>query len=240
MHYESWPLGHAKIDTTAIYAKVSTRTIQAVASPLDRIIALMEGHEQTGRHPAEPVRAGLEFPDIFRSASPTLSGCPCRAPEHFDNMLTAQALLDFDGQRLAAEHIDNRQRAELLPAAELVVHEVQAPGFVRTLNPAARLPVHDHLAAARLLGAQGQAFFAVQPINDVPPDLPAFALQHHVHPSIAITDPRRDDLMHPLPNRRAWIACTRLALRRAADASPDRPCTRCSRLTTRYRLQHLS
>ncbi|MDE2568852.1 MAG: site-specific integrase [Sphingomonadales bacterium] len=36
-------LGHAKLDTTAIYTKVSTKTIQAVASPLDRIIALMEG-----------------------------------------------------------------------------------------------------------------------------------------------------------------------------------------------------
>lgn len=40
-------LGHAKIDTTAIYTKVSTRTIQAVASPLDRIIALMQGDERT-------------------------------------------------------------------------------------------------------------------------------------------------------------------------------------------------
>lgn len=41
-------LGHAKIDTTAIYTKVSTRTIQAVASPLDRIIALMEGKPPPG------------------------------------------------------------------------------------------------------------------------------------------------------------------------------------------------
>ena len=41
-------LGHAKIDTTAIYTKVSTRTIQAVASPLDRIIALMEGKSPPG------------------------------------------------------------------------------------------------------------------------------------------------------------------------------------------------
>ncbi len=48
MHYESWPLGHAKIDTTAIYTKVSTRTIQAVASPLDRIIALMEREPPPG------------------------------------------------------------------------------------------------------------------------------------------------------------------------------------------------
>jgi site-specific recombinase XerD len=41
-------LGHAKLDTTAIYTKVSTRTIQAVASPLDRIIALMEGKTPPG------------------------------------------------------------------------------------------------------------------------------------------------------------------------------------------------
>ncbi|WP_371432538.1 tyrosine-type recombinase/integrase [Novosphingobium sp.] len=41
-------LGHAKIDTTAIYTKVSTRTIQAVASPLDRIMALMEGKAPPG------------------------------------------------------------------------------------------------------------------------------------------------------------------------------------------------
>ena len=41
-------LGHAKIDTTAIYTKVSTRAIQAVASPLDRIIALMEDKAPPG------------------------------------------------------------------------------------------------------------------------------------------------------------------------------------------------
>lgn len=41
-------LGHAKLDTTAIYTKVSTRTIQAVASPLDKLIALMEGKNPPG------------------------------------------------------------------------------------------------------------------------------------------------------------------------------------------------
>ena len=35
-------LGHSKLETTALYAKVSTRTIHAVAGPLDRQIALME------------------------------------------------------------------------------------------------------------------------------------------------------------------------------------------------------
>jgi len=41
-------LGHAKLDTTAIYTKVSTRTIQAVTSPLDRLMVLMEGKTPPG------------------------------------------------------------------------------------------------------------------------------------------------------------------------------------------------
>jgi integrase/recombinase XerD len=41
-------LGHAKIDTTAIYTKVSTKTIHAVTSPLDKLIALMEGKVPDG------------------------------------------------------------------------------------------------------------------------------------------------------------------------------------------------
>lgn len=41
-------LGHAKIDTTALYTKVATRTIHAVTSPLDKLIALMEGKAPDG------------------------------------------------------------------------------------------------------------------------------------------------------------------------------------------------
>ncbi|EAV42151.1 integrase/recombinase [Stappia aggregata IAM 12614] len=36
-------LGHSKLETTALYAKVSPRTIHAVAGPLDRLMAQMEG-----------------------------------------------------------------------------------------------------------------------------------------------------------------------------------------------------
>jgi site-specific recombinase XerD len=41
-------LGHSKLDTTALYNKVSTRTIHAVAGPLDRLMALMEGKTPPG------------------------------------------------------------------------------------------------------------------------------------------------------------------------------------------------
>jgi site-specific recombinase XerD len=41
-------LGHSKLDTTALYTKVSTRTIHAVASPLDRLRLLIEGASAPG------------------------------------------------------------------------------------------------------------------------------------------------------------------------------------------------
>ena len=41
-------LGHSKLDTTALYTKVATRMIHAVTSPLDRLMALMEGKAPPG------------------------------------------------------------------------------------------------------------------------------------------------------------------------------------------------
>ena len=36
-------LGHSKLDTTALYARVATKTIRAVTSPLEKLQLLMEG-----------------------------------------------------------------------------------------------------------------------------------------------------------------------------------------------------
>jgi integrase/recombinase XerD len=36
-------LGHSKLDTTALYARVATKTIRAVTSPLEHLTLLMEG-----------------------------------------------------------------------------------------------------------------------------------------------------------------------------------------------------
>jgi site-specific recombinase XerD len=41
-------LGHAKLDTTALYARVATKTIRAVTSPLERLALLMEGQSRSG------------------------------------------------------------------------------------------------------------------------------------------------------------------------------------------------
>jgi len=41
-------LGHSKLDTTALYARVATRTIRAVTSPIEQLKVLMEGHGADG------------------------------------------------------------------------------------------------------------------------------------------------------------------------------------------------
>lgn len=41
-------LGHAKLDTTALYARVATKTIRAVTSPLERLALLIEGQSRSG------------------------------------------------------------------------------------------------------------------------------------------------------------------------------------------------
>jgi site-specific recombinase XerD len=37
VHYDACPLGHAKLDTTAIYTRVAVSTICEVESPLERL-----------------------------------------------------------------------------------------------------------------------------------------------------------------------------------------------------------
>ena len=41
-------LGHSKLDTTALYARVATKTIRAVTSPLEHLKLLMEGEDPGG------------------------------------------------------------------------------------------------------------------------------------------------------------------------------------------------
>jgi hypothetical protein len=37
VHYDSRPLGHAKLENTALYTRVATKTISEVVSPLEHI-----------------------------------------------------------------------------------------------------------------------------------------------------------------------------------------------------------
>ena len=40
-------MGHSKLDTTALYARVATKTIRSVTSPLEHLALLMQGEEHS-------------------------------------------------------------------------------------------------------------------------------------------------------------------------------------------------
>jgi hypothetical protein len=40
-YYDAWPLGHSKLDSTAQYTRVATKTIRDIMSPLDCLTPLM-------------------------------------------------------------------------------------------------------------------------------------------------------------------------------------------------------
>jgi integrase/recombinase XerD len=44
-------LGHAKLETTALYTRVATNTIREVMSPLDRLTPLMPGRNEARSEP---------------------------------------------------------------------------------------------------------------------------------------------------------------------------------------------
>ncbi len=44
-------LGHAKLDTTALYTRVATNTIREIMSPLDRLTPLMPKKDESKEEP---------------------------------------------------------------------------------------------------------------------------------------------------------------------------------------------
>lgn len=120
--------------------------------------------------PREGIAMSIEFPDkrprlrnriqmtgkLGAVIGKQILGRPAlgdQAIENLDDMLAAQTLADFDGETFAAEHVNDRESSELLPVAELVRDEVQAPGLVHTLRPAPCLAMDQHLAPLRLFAA---------------------------------------------------------------------------------------
>ena len=130
-------------------------------------------------------------------------------------MFAPKPLTDLDRQALAAEDIDDRQSSQLLAVAQLIVDEVQAPGLVGTCRTAPRFSMHHHLATTRAFAAKGKTFLTIQAIDRVPTNRQTIALQHDVDATVAVTDTRLHDLMHPLPDRQPRIAGAGLSLRRS-------------------------
>ena len=122
-------------------------------------------------------------------------------------------MVNFDGQALPCEDIDNGQCSELLAIAELIMDEVEAPRLGRPLRLDLGFTMDDHLTSTKPFSALYQAFLAIKSIYEVTAYIPSFTSEHNVHTPIAIPDECLCDLVRPLQNRHAWISDVWLALR---------------------------
>jgi hypothetical protein len=116
-------------------------------------------------------------------------------PDLLDRLLRpVQRALRDSG--LAAEDIDDRQRTELVAIAELVMDEVEAPDLVRALRLEPLLPMNNHFTPTRTPAPQDKAFLAIEAVDQVLADRPAFPAQHNLDTSVAVTDTCLNDLPH--------------------------------------------
>ena len=69
-------LGHAKLDNTALYARVATKTVRTVTSPLDKIMGQITLMSQFASNALSPISPANSTPRIS-GATPTVS---CRCP----------------------------------------------------------------------------------------------------------------------------------------------------------------
>src|SRR5882724_5824705 len=80
------------------------------------------------------------------------------------DVLSFEALTDFDLQTLARKHIDDRQCAESSTVSELVMYEIHAPHFVAPGRRSSHLAMNRRDMTPRSLSSQSQALFAVNAI----------------------------------------------------------------------------
>jgi hypothetical protein len=114
-------------------------------------------------------------------------------------------LSDLNGEALAREEIDHRQRAEPTTIGQLIGDEVHAPDVVARDRWTSSLTVDRRRMTPRALPSQGQAFLRIEPIKALFTDLPAFAQQQDPQPTVSKANPGLRELAHALPQGRQRI-----------------------------------
>ncbi len=113
------------------------------------------------------------------------------------HMLTTDAAVHHDRQRLARVVVDQRQGTDPTPVEKRVGDEVHRPLLVRPRChwPLASALCHD--VPPGPLVPEAQPLLPVQPVDTSPVHRPAFAAEQDVDAWVAVADPHRGNLTDP-------------------------------------------
>ncbi len=67
VHYDACPLGHAKLETTALYTRVAVNTVRDIKSPLERLGVNLAKPIAARLTNGRMARPRLEVADVFRA-----------------------------------------------------------------------------------------------------------------------------------------------------------------------------
>lgn len=155
-----------------------------------------------------------------------------------DDILRPIAEPRIENRHVSREGVDHRQHTDLLARGELIVNEVHGPYVIVTDRRGTILSQLRLDPAPRRLVPELQAQIPVNTVGPLHVDVPTFERQHHVHPAIAVANPRRADVLDPSCDVGLIAAAGLVVVARSVEfqdpaGSPDRHVP----LTTRLRHQ---
>jgi hypothetical protein len=192
---------------------------------------------------AAPVVSSRCAPDADRPTGPrsdSRTRCHSIAPQpgwyatlgresiqHGHHVFAAEALAHLNRDTLPGEHIDHGECAKPVPIDQLIRHNVQGPGVIRSRHRRPMRSGHNRLPPPRRAVTQWQSFFAIQPIDQRLADGPALPIEQHANLPVAVADSCLGQLPDPLSERGAGIAMALVVVRgpRTADGPADAPLT---------------
>ena len=101
----------------------------------------------------------------------------------------------------SAHVIDYRQDPEAPPVGQAVGQEIEAPPLMRRVAGGGSTRGRTDALLAPL-SPGSQPFLAIEPVDPLVVDPPAFPPQQDVQPPVAVAHPRRRQVAQPQPQRR--------------------------------------
>ncbi len=111
--------------------------------------------------------------------------------QHLHDMVAAESLAHLDRQAFTRVDIHHGQRSKTVPIDQLIRHKVQRPGVIWSRHQWPMSTNEDRFPPPWGPMTERQAFFPVEPIDEVLTHGPAFAVQEHANLPVGVPDAGR-------------------------------------------------
>jgi hypothetical protein len=127
-------------------------------------------------------------------------------PDDIGHIVACDALIDFDCQSLAREHVEQRQSSKPTPVEQSIRHEVHRPNLVWPIHSRSFDPMRGADMSSGPPNPQIQAFLAIEPTYALVVHGQSLPSQNDMNPAITEANPRRSDLPNAVSKKSLIVA----------------------------------